>query len=120
MTSLAIVNHFNTRFDLVTRMHARTQECDVKLGRALLIFTVLVLSLIYVFEVNMLATNGYRIRALEEKRQVVIEANKQLEMQLLDLRSVANQRDMLAAMKFVDSSQVEYYVLPPSSVAISK
>ncbi len=112
-------NQLNQRLNLVSRIQAYDQK-NFRLQVGLLLLTILTLSFIYIFQVNILATNGYRISILEQQKQTAIEINKQLEIQLLDLRLLVNQQKVLHSKQFVENQSVEYYTVPSINVAIVK
>lgn len=74
---------------------------------ALLVFTV-VLALTYLFTINSLSTDGFKIRTLEQQFGTLEAVNKNLEMQVSDLTSVTRIQLQAVNSNFVPVTNVTF------------
>lgn len=79
--------------------------------------TVVVAS-IYFIQTNLTATQGYQIQALEEQRQILVENNKKLEGEYVQLQSMARLIAAADHLQMVPIDQAEVITPTDSVVAL--
>lgn len=95
---------------------ARQRFSQKKLNSALLL-TVFFFGLLYLVQVNALATRGYAIKDLE--KQIVFEKkrNEQLQMQIIEAQSIGRIQKKIEDMKLVRSESIDYITSSARTVA---
>ena len=89
-------------------------------GIFIFLFTItLFCGLVYLWQVNGLVSNGYKIKELEEKVSQIKDKNKKLELEVTELRSSARIAEKLKELNLVEVARVEYLV-DNASVAINR
>jgi len=89
-------------------------------GIFIFLFTITALcGLIYLWQINGLATKGYKIKDLEEKVSQIKDQNKKLELEVTELRSSARIAAKLKELNLVEVARVEY-LTDSGSVAINR
>lgn len=81
-----------------------------------LLLTFLLVSILYLVQVNTLATKGYSIKELEKKIANQKKEEKRLQMKSIEAGSLAIVQEKSARLQLIPSSHVEY--LTPSAVAV--
>ncbi|MBD3359528.1 MAG: hypothetical protein GF365_02370 [Candidatus Buchananbacteria bacterium] len=76
--------------------------------------------LLYLAQINGLATKGYEIKDLEEKSAELRDKNKKLKLQITDLRSTARLNQAVKELEMVEVARVEYLKANGTSVAINR
>lgn len=76
--------------------------------------------ILYLWQINSLATTGYKINALEDQAAGVKEQNKKLLVQITELRSTSRLEQKIAELKMVSVARVEYLQSNGSSVAMNR
>lgn len=93
---------------------------QVKIGKKsigfITIVLFLVLSLFYLAQANQIATKGYEIRALEQKKADALEQQERLEVEAARLRSIKQIEANAENLKMVPATEINY-VSPDTSVA---
>jgi len=90
-------------------------------GAVIIFFAfILIVSLLYLFQVNSLATKGYEIKDLEEKAAELRAKNKALELQITELRSTERITREIKNLDMVAVARVEYLKANGTSVAIKR
>jgi len=69
---------------------------------------IVLLSLVYLFEINALGTKGYEIKKLEQQVREVEEEQKNLQMRASDLQSINRIQENAQKLNFVPSTNVVY------------
>ena len=82
-----------------------------------LIFTC---GLLYLSQVNSLATKGYKIKDLEEKVSELRDKNKKLELDITQLRSTDRINNSIQQLKMVAVARIEYLKPDGTSVALNR
>ncbi len=89
-------------------------------GIFILLFTVTALcGLIYLWQINGLATKGYKIKDLEERVSQIKNQNKKLELEVTELRSSARIAEKLKELNLVEVAKIEY-LTANGSVAVNR
>ena len=83
-------------------------------------FLICAIGLVYLAQINSLATRGFEIKDLEEKAAQLKDQNKQLELQISDLRSSTRVNEEIAKLKMEQVAYVEYLQANGSTVAINR
>lgn len=86
----------------------------------LLMVLITVSGLLYLFQINSLATQGYEIKDLEEKAAELREQNKKLQLAITDLRSTERINQAIKRLDMVEVARVEYLKANGTSVAINR
>lgn len=93
---------------------------QVKVGKRSLGFITialfLVLSLFYLAQANEIATKGYKIRELEEKKTEALEKQERLNIEATRLRSIKEIQNNASNSQMVPATEVNY-VSPEKSFA---
>jgi len=63
---------------------------------------------LYLFEVNYSATKGYEIRQLQKDISAEKLANEKLQLQIIELRSMADLNDKISKLGMVDAGMPKY------------
>lgn len=110
-----------TRSDTVEfgiRKQAFTPQ--VKVGKRSLGFITivlfLVLSLFYLAQANQIATKGYKIRELDNKKTVELEKQEKLNIEAARLRSIKEIQTGATNLQMVPATEINY-ISPDKSVA---
>ena len=87
-----------------------------KAGRITLTFVLVTLicafGVFYIFEVNNVATQGYKIRALEKQAQDLKDKNEKLKIREAELRSMYNIEEKTRDLNMTVPKDVSYLSLP--------
>ena len=81
---------------------------------------ILVVCLFYLWQTNSLATKGYQINSLQSKVSDLRKTNKQLQLQITELRSTERITKEVEALKMVQVARVEYLKADGSTVALNR
>ena len=89
---------------------------------SLIILGVLIFScgLLYLWQINCMATSGYQIKELENKAAALKDANKHLQVQITELRSTTRLEAKIAELKMVSVARVEYLQANGDTVAMNR
>jgi len=89
---------------------------------SLIILGVLIFScgLLYLWQINFLATTGYQLKDLETKQSVLKDENKRLLVKITELRSTSRLEAKIAELKMVSVARVEYLQANGTSVAMNR
>lgn len=89
---------------------------------SLIILGVLIFSfgLLYLWQINCLATTGYQIKALENKAAALKDENKHFQVQITELRSTSRLEEKIAELNMVSVARVEYLQANGSTVAMNR
>lgn len=105
---LTITRSDNVEFGI--RKSAFTPQ--VKVGKKSLGFITivlfLVLSLFYLAQANQIATKGYKIRELEDKKTQELEKQERLQIEAARLRSIKEIQNGATSMQMVPATEVNY------------
>jgi cell division protein FtsL len=74
---------------------------------------------VYLWQINSLATKGYKIKDLEEKVSQIKDQNKKLELEVTELRSSARIAEKLKELNLVEVAKIEY-LTANGSVAVNR
>ena len=86
----------------------------------LIIGLILAICLFYLWQTNSLATKGYQIKDLESRVSDLRKTNKQLQLQITELRSTERITKEVEALKMVAVARVEYLKADGSTVALNR
>jgi hypothetical protein len=88
----------------------------------LLILGVLIFcsGMLYLWQINGLATTGYKIKELENKAASLKSDNKHLQLEITRLRSTSRLEQKVAELKMVTVAKVEYLQANGSTVAMNR
>ena len=115
MSQYLTISHSNA-LTFGERRKGTTGQQSVRVGRVTLNFLLVVLicifGVIYIFEVNNVATQGYQIRDLEQKAQELRENNEKLKLKEAELRSMYNIEQKTKDLNMVAPKDVSYISLP--------
>ncbi len=93
---------------------------QVKVGKRSLGFVTvvlfLVLSLFYLAQANQIATKGYKIRELEERKTTALEKQERLNIEAARLRSIKEIQNNASSSQMVPATEINY-VSPDKSFA---
>jgi len=81
---------------------------------------ILAICLFYLWQTNSLATKGYQIQDLSSRVSDLRKTNKQLQLQITELRSTERITKEVEALKMVDVARVEYLKADGSTVALNR
>lgn len=88
---------------------------------AIVLVACIVLALfIYIFQVNSLASKGYKINGLKKKVEQLEDENKNLRIEISNLKSVNALEAKTKDFNMVKAQDIEYVILPPASVVVVK
>ncbi|MCX6743842.1 MAG: hypothetical protein NT116_06470 [Candidatus Parcubacteria bacterium] len=76
--------------------------------------------MIYLWQINGLATRGYQIKELEEKAAELKDTNQKLQIQITQLRSTSRLEEKVAQLNMVEVSRIEYLQANGSTVAMNR
>lgn len=112
-------------------LHQKFKRYPEKIGvlnqqinrRTFLFFLIAAIALcffIYLWQVNSMATKGYKIKDLEGRMSDLKDQNKKLELQVAELRSTARISEKLKELNLVEVAKIEYLTSSGTSVAINR
>jgi len=111
-------HHFpelNRRYQIISRLKGLFSPN--KLAITLTVLTV-VTGFVYLTQTNSVATKGYQIRELDEKLSVLKEDNRQLNLNYIELQSMAKVIEEANNLNLVASSDIQVITPLGSSVAL--
>ncbi len=95
-------------------------QLNSRSGVIIIICFISVACLLYLWQVNGLATKGYEIKDLEEKVSELREKNKDLELEITQLRSTERISQAVEKLEMIEVARVEYLKANGTSVAINR
>jgi len=101
--------------NFITNYHNKNRNSLIILG--ILIFSC---GLLYLWQINCLATKGYQIKELENKAAALKNENKRLQVEITQLRSTTRLEEKIAELKMVSVVRVEYLQANGSTVAMNR
>lgn len=88
---------------------------------AIVLVACIILALfIYIFQVNSLASKGYKINGLKKKIEQLEDENKTLRINISNLKSINSLQTKTKDFNMVEAENIEYVILPPASVVVVK
>ena len=66
------------------------------------------LAVVYLVQMNQIATIGYSIKKLDAKSVVLAEENKKVELEIIKAQSIANLDEKAAMLNMVPVGQIKY------------
>jgi cell division protein FtsL len=81
---------------------------------------IFVCGILYLWQINCMATSGYEIKELENKAAALKDENKDLQVQITELRSTSRLETKIAELKMVEVARVEYLQANGSTVAMNR
>lgn len=85
---------------------------------SVLVAVSFMIGFVYLVQTNISATKGYEIKDLEQKLEILKEKNDKLNLQYIELQSVANITNEVSNLNLVASSDVDVVTPLGSSVAL--
>jgi cell division protein FtsL len=117
VASLVHSNIVNSR-----RSSYKTGTCQSKRAKRfltyILIFAVLSCGFLYVFVTNNIAAKGYEIRSLTKQMNELNSVNKNLQVEVSNLKSINALGAKSSDLEMVKAQKVEYVSLPKSSALL--
>lgn len=111
---------FSLRTHIVTQQRVALNSLQIKHWSVGVTAGVIVLGVIYLGQINSMATRGYELKALEIQRAALSKANKELEVKVAEEQSTANILSKIEALNLVKVSNVSYISATSTSVALAK
>jgi len=74
----------------------------------MLSLTILVFGVLYLIQINFLATRGYVMKDLEKRIEVAERENSALQMKILEAQGLGNLQAKIDALGLVRSERIEY------------
>jgi len=112
--SLTITNSNSLAFGKRKKFSAERQP--IRVGPLTLNFLLVVLicaaGVFYIFEVNDVATRGYKIKELEKRAQDLESNNEKLKIREAELRSMYNIEERTKNLNMVAPGNISYITLP--------
>ena len=90
---------------------------DLKRVNLLIGAVIVVMGVVYLVQINALATKGYQIRELESQLAQLEEEKSDLELESLELQSMGSIKDKVADLGMVAVGQAEHLTITPVAVA---
>jgi hypothetical protein len=78
----------------------------------LLVCLICAAGVFYIFQVNNIATQGYKIQALEKQAQELRDSNEKLKIREAELRSMYNIEERTKGLNMTTPKDVSYLTLP--------
>ena len=85
-------------------------------AHACVLLTVLAFSLVYLIQVNTLATKGYAIKELKHSIALQKKENDRIGLDIIEAQSIQNLQKKIDDLKLVRSERIDY-IVPGASVA---
>ena len=82
-----------------------------------LIFSIAVVGILYILQVNTIATKGYEIRGLKKKIGKLGDQNKVLQVGISNLKSVNALQSKTESFNMIEAEKIEYVILSSPNVA---
>jgi cell division protein FtsL len=86
----------------------------------LLVALIIIFSFFYLWQINSLATKGYKVKELEDRVSELRETNKKLELQITELRSSDRITKEVENLQMVQVARVEYLRPDGTAVALNR
>jgi len=81
---------------------------------------IVICGVLYLSQVNSLATKGYKVKDLENKVSHLESVNKKLQVEVTEMRSMANIEQRLVQLNMVPVGHVEYIKANSGPVAVNR
>ena len=94
----------------------KTKKCTV----CVLILFLFVFGFLYIFTTNSIAAKGYKIRSLSKQIGELKSTNKDLQVEVSNLKSVNILEAKVSELEMIKVSKVEYVSLPRASAMLVK
>lgn len=111
----------------IVRFHSSLYKGEVsqknkarKLLAMVLIGCIIIASLLYILQVNSIASQGFKIRDLKKQINELENRNKTLQVNISNLKSIGNLQSKTETFNMVKAQSIEYVTLPPVSVVVAK
>lgn len=85
----------------------------------LLIIAVSVVGMLYIWQINAMATLGYQVKDLETQKAGLVKTNSELSLQVTERTSSEYVMNRLQELKMIPVGSISY-LKTPSSVALNK
>lgn len=119
MTVISLVQSNIVRFRSSVHREVVFQKNKARrLLAIILIFSVILVSICYILQVNTIATKGYKIRGLKKQIDGLKDKNKTLQIEISNLKSIEVLQSKSVSSKMMKAEDIEYVTLPPASVVL--
>lgn len=116
VTSLAHFNIVRTKSS-VFKQEASKKIKTKKLLVMFLIFSIGILVILYVLQVNSAATKGYEIRGLKKRINELSDQNRALQVDISNLKSINILQSKTESFNMTEAENIEYVILASPNVA---
>lgn len=122
MTRFFISAHAQRSPFLLSRSREEAPQKKWVLGKSRILILALILlsGLIYLIQINQVATGGFEVRALEEKIGDLKEDNKKLELQITELQSLSRLNEEVKDLDLVAQGEVDYLIPKEEAYALGE
>lgn len=109
-----------SHLDRTTKTSVFSEQVHNKMILVLLVAAIFMCFFVYLWQVNGMATKGYKIKDLQTRVYDLKDQNKKLELQVADLRSSARISEKIKEMNLVEVVRIEYLIDNSGSVAVNR
>lgn len=81
---------------------------------------LVVFGILYLGQINAMATRGYELKALEMKKAELMKIQKELEVKVAETQSTENILKRIEALQLVKVTNISYISASSTSVALAK
>ncbi len=103
---------------MLNRAHIKSHYLPVLRLSALLLLVLVVLS--YLWQVNSVATTGYKVKELERRISILQQRNAKLRWQAAELGALSRVEEKSKELGMVSNDQVDYLLDSKSEVALGR
>lgn len=100
----------------IRQQHELNGETSQRKWNRLLALTLLLGSIVYLVQINMIATKGYAIQELESKMTNIMKENENMRIRMFEAQKLDILQAKAASLGLVRSDHIEY-LAPKGSVA---
>jgi len=120
MTVISLAHLNIVRSQIYNQKEESSRIKTKKLLVVVLIFSILMAGLFYIIQANSITSNGYKIRALKKEFSQLEEQNKNLQINISNLKSISVLQSKTESFGMLKAQSVEYLAIPPISVVAAK
>ncbi len=119
VASLTHMNVVRSRRSVYSDGHKQTVRARKCVACVLVLF-ILVLGFLYIFTTNSIAAKGYKIRNLSKQANELESMNRDLQIEISELKSVNILEAKVGQLEMVKVSKTEYVSLPRTSAMLTE
>tara|TARA_Y100000310_G_C20566712_1_gene755851 strand:+ start:182 stop:535 length:354 start_codon:yes stop_codon:yes gene_type:complete len=100
------------------RSPTKLKKLSLRQVNGLIIVSIILLGLSYLFQINSLVAKGYQIKELQTEVKALQASGRDLELKSIQLQSIDSVRQKVSALNMVEAGSGEFVSIKPTAVAL--